>query len=209
MLRSLTGPRRVRWKAVSTSASCRAQTTELAFPAQRVGKSTPIAGPASGPARRNSGALSRLAVARENGGSGARRARTSRRPAARGDRHHRHRNRPAAPHAATCSPKRGRKLPRHRPGATHGRAGQLLSTTAKTLAEVAMRAGYSNPSNFHRAFLSLTGMTPRRFRERSGPTRHRQRCLVEAGSDSRMAAVARPRPPSYWRSERQVSEFDQ
>jgi len=89
------------------------------------------------------------------------------------------------------------------------RAGQLLSTTGKTLAEVAMRAGYSNPSNFHRAFLSLTGMTPRRFRERSGPTRHRQRCLVEAGSDSRMAAVARPRPPSYWRSERQVSEFDQ
>ena len=51
------------------------------------------------------------------------------------------------------------------------RAGQLLSTTGKTLAEVAMRAGYSNPSNFHRAFLSLTGMTPRRFRERSGPGR--------------------------------------
>src|SRR5271166_5845126 len=77
-LRSLTGPRHVRWKAVSTSASCRAQTTELAFPAQRVGKSTPIAAPASGPARRNSGALSRLAVARENGGSGGRCARTSR-----------------------------------------------------------------------------------------------------------------------------------
>ncbi len=28
------------------------------------------------------------------------------------------------------------------------------------LAEVALRAGYTDPSNFHRAFLSLTGMTP-------------------------------------------------
>lgn len=50
------------------------------------------------------------------------------------------------------------------------RAQQLLATTEKTLAEVALRAGYANPSNFHRAFLSHTGMTPGRFREASRPT---------------------------------------
>ena len=213
MLRSLTGPRRVRWKAVSTFASCRAQTTELAFPAQRVGKSTPIAGPASGPARRNSGALSRLAVARENGGSGARRARTSRRPATRGDRHHRHRNRPAAPHAATCSPKRGRKLPRHRPRATHAAGGAASVDHGKDPCRSGDARRLFQPLEFPPRLLVAdrndAEAVPRKVGARSGPTRHRQRCLVEAGSDSRMAAVARPRPPSYWRSERQVSEFDQ
>ncbi len=47
------------------------------------------------------------------------------------------------------------------------RARQLLATTAKPLAEVALRAGYANLSNFHRAFISQTGMTPGRFREAS------------------------------------------
>jgi AraC-like DNA-binding protein len=44
------------------------------------------------------------------------------------------------------------------------RAQQLLANTDAALAEVALRAGYTNPSNFHRAFLQLTGMTPGRFR---------------------------------------------
>ena len=46
------------------------------------------------------------------------------------------------------------------------RARQLLAT-AKPLAEVALRVGYANPSNFHRAFVSQTGVTPGRFREAS------------------------------------------
>ncbi len=45
------------------------------------------------------------------------------------------------------------------------RARQLLASTEQPLAEVALRAGYSDPSNFHRAFLSQTAMTPGRFRE--------------------------------------------
>lgn len=47
------------------------------------------------------------------------------------------------------------------------RALQLLATTRKPVAEVALRAGYSEPSSFVRAFLSQTGMTPRRFRQAS------------------------------------------
>jgi len=45
------------------------------------------------------------------------------------------------------------------------RARQLLATTAKPLAEVALRTGYTDPSNFHRAFVAQTGLTPGRFRE--------------------------------------------
>ncbi len=47
------------------------------------------------------------------------------------------------------------------------RAQRLLATTEATLAEVALRVGYTNPSNFHRAFLALTGMTPGCFRAMS------------------------------------------
>ena len=47
------------------------------------------------------------------------------------------------------------------------RAQQLLATTGKPLAEVALRSGYTEPSSFARAFLSQTGMTPGRFREAS------------------------------------------
>ena len=49
------------------------------------------------------------------------------------------------------------------------RARQLLATTEKPLAEVALRTGYADPSNFHRAFLAQTGMTPGRFRATSRP----------------------------------------
>ncbi len=45
------------------------------------------------------------------------------------------------------------------------RARQLLATTQEPLAEVALRVGYTDPSNFHRAFVSQTGMTPGRFRD--------------------------------------------
>jgi AraC-like DNA-binding protein len=44
------------------------------------------------------------------------------------------------------------------------RAQQLLASTDAPLAEVALRSGYTDQSNFHRAFLRLTGMTPLRFR---------------------------------------------
>jgi AraC-like DNA-binding protein len=44
------------------------------------------------------------------------------------------------------------------------RAQQLLASTDAPLAEVALRSGYTDQSNFHRAFLRLTGMTPGRFR---------------------------------------------
>ena len=47
------------------------------------------------------------------------------------------------------------------------RAQQLLATTGKPLAEVALRAGYTELSSFSRAFLSQTGMTPGRFRDAS------------------------------------------
>ena len=49
------------------------------------------------------------------------------------------------------------------------RALLLLATTQKPVAEVALRAGYSEPSSFVRAFLSQTGMTPGRFRQASMP----------------------------------------
>lgn len=45
------------------------------------------------------------------------------------------------------------------------RARHLLATTDRPLREVALRAGYFDPSNFHRAFVSISGMTPRQFRE--------------------------------------------
>jgi AraC-like DNA-binding protein len=44
------------------------------------------------------------------------------------------------------------------------RAQHLLASTQAPLKEIALRAGYTDPSNFHRAFLQLTGMTPGRFR---------------------------------------------
>ncbi|WP_294540865.1 AraC family transcriptional regulator [uncultured Rhodoblastus sp.] len=47
------------------------------------------------------------------------------------------------------------------------RAKRLLATSDAPLAEIALRAGYTDPSNFHRAFLRLTGMTPGRFRAAS------------------------------------------
>ncbi len=50
-------------------------------------------------------------------------------------------------------------------GAAVKRAEELLATSDKPLTEVALRAGYSDPSNFHRAFRSQTGVTPGRFRE--------------------------------------------
>jgi AraC-like DNA-binding protein len=51
------------------------------------------------------------------------------------------------------------------------RAQQLLATTEQPLAEISLRAGYSDASNFHRAFVSLTGMTPGRFRDQSTANR--------------------------------------
>ena len=45
------------------------------------------------------------------------------------------------------------------------RARDLLATTERPLREVALRAGYSDLANFHRAFVSTSGMTPRRYRE--------------------------------------------
>lgn len=51
------------------------------------------------------------------------------------------------------------------------RAQQLLATTEQPLAEVSLRAGYTDASNFHRAFVKLTGMTPGRFREQSTANR--------------------------------------
>jgi AraC-like DNA-binding protein len=44
------------------------------------------------------------------------------------------------------------------------RAMRLLATTDMTLAEVALRSGYTDSSNFSRAFLSLSGVTPGQFR---------------------------------------------
>ena len=49
------------------------------------------------------------------------------------------------------------------------RAKSLLASTEAPLREVALRAGYTDPSNFHRAFLRLTGTTPGRFRAASQP----------------------------------------
>lgn len=54
------------------------------------------------------------------------------------------------------------------------RARQLLATTQRPLAEIALRAGYSNTANFHRAFVSLSGMTPRSFREAARVRRLRE-----------------------------------
>jgi len=56
------------------------------------------------------------------------------------------------------------------------RAQLLLATTEQSLAEVSLRVGYSDASNFHRAFVSLSGMTPGRFRETASYNRpiHKQ-----------------------------------
>ena len=53
------------------------------------------------------------------------------------------------------------------------RAQLLLASTQAPLTEVALRAGYADLSNFHRAFLRLAGMTPGQFRtaSRSSPGR--------------------------------------
>ena len=45
------------------------------------------------------------------------------------------------------------------------RARALLTDTRQSIAEIALRSGYSDQSNFHRAFTASTGMTPRRFRQ--------------------------------------------
>ncbi|MGO9390534.1 helix-turn-helix transcriptional regulator [Rhodoblastus sp.] len=47
------------------------------------------------------------------------------------------------------------------------RAQRLLATSKAPVAEVALRVGYADPSNFHRAFVALTGMTPGQFRTNS------------------------------------------
>jgi len=44
------------------------------------------------------------------------------------------------------------------------RARVLLATTGQPIAEVALRSGYSDQANFHRAFAAVTGMTPNRYR---------------------------------------------
>jgi AraC-like DNA-binding protein len=44
------------------------------------------------------------------------------------------------------------------------RAMRLLATTDMPLAELALRTGYTDPSNFSRAFQSLSGVTPGQFR---------------------------------------------
>lgn len=47
------------------------------------------------------------------------------------------------------------------------RAKTLLHGTGHPIAEIALRVGYSEQANFHRAFVAANGMTPRRFREAS------------------------------------------
>lgn len=44
------------------------------------------------------------------------------------------------------------------------RAAQLLGKTDQSLAEIALRAGYSDQANFHRAFVTIMGTTPARYR---------------------------------------------
>jgi len=44
-------------------------------------------------------------------------------------------------------------------------AAQLLRTTHMTISEIADRLGYTNQSNFSRAFKGWTGLSPRQFRE--------------------------------------------
>jgi AraC family cel operon transcriptional repressor len=45
------------------------------------------------------------------------------------------------------------------------RAASLLETTAYAISEVALMAGFENLSNFHRRFLSETGLTPLAYRQ--------------------------------------------
>jgi AraC-like DNA-binding protein len=45
------------------------------------------------------------------------------------------------------------------------RARGLLHHTHQPIAEIALRSGYSEQANFHRAFVAATGMTPKRFRQ--------------------------------------------
>ena len=54
------------------------------------------------------------------------------------------------------------------------RARQLLATTYKPMREIAWRAGYSDPANFHRAFVSASGTTPGGFREEARARRLRE-----------------------------------
>jgi AraC-like DNA-binding protein len=45
-------------------------------------------------------------------------------------------------------------------------AGWLLINSTKTIAQVAQKSGFSNESNFSRAFKSVMGYTPREHREK-------------------------------------------
>ena len=60
------------------------------------------------------------------------------------------------------------------------RARQLLATTESAFGEIALRTGYANPANFHRAFTLHSGMTPGRFRAAMrGPLRNFEHSLPE------------------------------
>ena len=52
------------------------------------------------------------------------------------------------------------------------RAKELLSEPSASLAEIALRCGFSHQSHFTRAFHQLSGMTPTRWRERTGYVEH-------------------------------------
>jgi AraC family transcriptional regulator len=52
------------------------------------------------------------------------------------------------------------------------RAKELLSDSRASLAEIALRCGFSHQSHFTRAFHQLSGMTPTRWRERSPQVEH-------------------------------------
>jgi AraC-like DNA-binding protein len=49
------------------------------------------------------------------------------------------------------------------------RSAQLLATTDQPIAEIALRAGYSDQANFHRAFVAILGTTPARYRASRTP----------------------------------------
>jgi AraC-like DNA-binding protein len=73
-------------------------------------------------------------------------------------------------------PRRTLQRALHREGVTYReivqdvrmrRAQRLLAATNAPLAEIALRVGYTDPANFHRAFLSQTNTTPGRYRAAS------------------------------------------